>query len=69
MALNLTRRKGETFFIGEDVVVTVLECGNGRVRLGIAAPRSVSVHRGEVHKEIVHKEIQRQKMEGGKKDA
>jgi len=46
--LVLTRRVGESLVIGDDVVVTVLEVRADGVRLGIAAPRSVRVHRAEV---------------------
>jgi len=48
--LVLSRRTGESVVIGDDVVVTVLEVkGDGGVRLGIDAPRSVRVHRAEVY--------------------
>jgi len=46
--LTLTRRKGESLNIGLSVEITVLEVTGGRVRLGIAAPRRLPVHRGEV---------------------
>ena len=46
--LTLTRRKGESLNIGLSVEITVLEVVGGRVRLGIAAPRRLPVHRGEV---------------------
>ena len=48
--LVLSRRTGESVVIGDDVVVTVLEVkGDGGVRLGIDAPRTVRVHRAEVY--------------------
>jgi len=46
--LVLTRRANQSIVIGADVTVTVLEIRGDQVRLGIAAPRSVSVHREEV---------------------
>jgi carbon storage regulator len=48
--LILTRRAGQTILIGADVVVTVEEIDRrqGRVRLGVRAPRSVPVDRAEV---------------------
>jgi carbon storage regulator len=46
--LVLSRRIGESIAIGDDVVVTVLEARGDVVRLGIAAPRSVAVHRAEL---------------------
>lgn len=51
--LVLTRRAGESILIGDDIVVTVLEHGRDQVRIGIAAPRAVSVHREEVYREIL----------------
>ncbi|MBK5224907.1 MAG: carbon storage regulator CsrA [Acidimicrobiia bacterium] len=50
--LVLSRRTNESIVIGGDVVVTVLEIKGDQVRLGIRAPRSVTVHREEVHAEI-----------------
>lgn len=46
--LILTRRVGETVMIGDDVTVTVLGVKGGQVRLGVAAPKDVAVHRSEV---------------------
>lgn len=50
--LVLSRRSNESIVIGGDVVVTILEIRGDQVRLGIDAPRSVTVHREEVHAEI-----------------
>lgn len=50
--LVLSRRPNEAIVINGDVVVTVLEIRGDQVRLGIRAPRSVTVHRDEVHAEI-----------------
>jgi len=47
--LILTRRIGETLKIGEDIQVTVLGVKGNQVRVGIAAPKSVPVHRQEVY--------------------
>ena len=46
--LVLTRSKNESLMIGPDVEVTVVDIRNGKVILGIEAPRVVSVHRKEV---------------------
>ena len=51
--LVLTRRVGESILIGDDIVVTVLELNRDQVRIGIRAPRSVSVHREEVYQAIL----------------
>jgi carbon storage regulator len=50
--LRITRRAGERIRLGDDVVVEVLEVRGGTVRIGIDAPRSVSVHREEVFREL-----------------
>ena len=50
--LVLTRRTNQSIMIGQDVTVTVLEIRGDQVRLGIRAPREVSVHREEVFAEI-----------------
>lgn len=50
--LVLTRRANQSIMIGNDVVVTVLEVRGDQVRVGISAPRSVSVHREEVWIEL-----------------
>jgi carbon storage regulator len=50
--LVLTRRPGQSIMIGNDVTVTVLEIRNDQVRIGVAAPRSVQVHREEIYEQI-----------------
>ena len=50
--LILNRRVGERIRIGDDVVITVLEVGRNQVKIGVEAPRSVSVHRGEIYERI-----------------
>ena len=50
--LILTRRVGETVVIGNDIDVTVLGVKGNLVRLGVKAPREVSVHREEIYKRI-----------------
>ena len=50
--LILTRRVGETVMIGDDVAVTVLGVKGNQVRIGVTAPRTVSVHREEIYERI-----------------
>lgn len=57
--LILTRRVGETLIIGDDVHITVLGVKGNQVRIGINAPKTVSVHREEIYDRI-----QREKTDG-----
>ena len=50
--LILTRRVGETLVIGDDIVVTVLSIKGNQVRVGVKAPKEISVHREEVLERI-----------------
>jgi len=50
--LILTRRVGESLRIGDEVSVTVLGIKGSQVRIGVNAPKSVSVHREEVYERI-----------------
>ncbi|MCA0330409.1 MAG: carbon storage regulator CsrA [Actinobacteria bacterium] len=50
--LVLSRRVGESIVIGSDVVVTVLEVRGDIIRIGVDAPREVTVHRSEVYEQI-----------------
>ncbi|WP_286236860.1 carbon storage regulator CsrA [Neptuniibacter halophilus] len=61
--LILTRRVGETLMVGDDVTVTVLGVKGNQVRIGVNAPKDVSVHREEIYQRI-----QREKAEEGNQE-
>jgi carbon storage regulator len=61
--LVLTRRTGEKINIGDDIVVTVLEVRGNQVRIGIEAPRNVSVHRKEIYERIIDQNLKSSKIQ------
>ena len=50
--LILTRRSNETLVIGNNISITVLDIQGNQVRIGINAPKEISVHREEVYLRI-----------------
>jgi carbon storage regulator len=56
--LVLTRKENESIMVGDDVEVKVLDLKENQVKLGIIAPRAVSVHRKEVYLAIQEENAQ-----------
>ncbi|MBR1892340.1 MAG: carbon storage regulator CsrA [Lachnospiraceae bacterium] len=50
--LTLSRKKGESLIINNNIEVTVLEVRGDQIKLGIAAPREVPIYRKEIYLEI-----------------
>ncbi len=60
--LVLSRQRDETIMIGDDVEITVVDIRGDKVRLGIAAPRHIKVHRKEVYDAIKRENQQAAKL-------
>lgn len=50
--LILSRRCGEAIIIGNDIEIKLLSTSGNQVRLGITAPKGLSVHREEIKRKI-----------------
>ena len=57
--LVLSRQKDESIIIGDDIEVTIVDVRGDKVRLGINAPRSISVHRKEIYEAIQREKAQK----------
>ena len=60
--LVLTRKKGETIYIGDDIKFVILSYDNSGVKLGITAPDDIPIYREEIYIKI-QKEKERTKNE------
>ena len=52
--LVLTRKSGEKIRIGKDIIVSVVSKGYGPLKLGIEAPREISIYREEIYQSVIH---------------
>jgi carbon storage regulator len=60
--LVLARRLGEKIYVGNDVVVTVVQVQHGRVRLGFDCPSQIPIHREEVYWRIQAEQEEAQRL-------
>lgn len=61
--LVLSRYKDQSIYIGDDIIITVVDVRGDRIRLGIEAPNNVPIHREEIYEAI-----QREKQDGSPRD-
>lgn len=54
--LVFTRKVGESIVIDKNIVVKLIEIGESRIKIGIEAPREISVNRTEIHNKIINKQ-------------
>ncbi|NFA59954.1 carbon storage regulator CsrA [Clostridium sporogenes] len=50
--LVITRKKGESFLIGDDIEITVVKLDDGSVKLAIDAPKKITILRKELYNEV-----------------
>jgi len=55
--LVLSRKKNESIIINDNIKIVVVEIRGDKVRLGIEAPKEISVHRREVYDSIIAKDL------------
>lgn len=60
--LVLSRGKDESIMIGDDIEITIVDVKGDKVRLGIAAPRAMPVHRKEVYLAIKQENLEAAKQ-------
>ena len=58
--LILTRKVGESLLIGDDVSITILNVRGNQVKIGVKAPKEISVHREEIYQRIKQAEAKEQ---------
>lgn len=60
--LILTRKVGESVLIGNDISITILSVRGNQVKLGVEAPKEVSLHREEIYQRI--KQMKDEQLDG-----
>ena len=50
--LVLTRKKGQSIMLGDDIEIVVVDIQGDQVRIGVNAPKNISIHRKEIYLEI-----------------
>ena len=58
--LILTRKVGESLLIGDDLSITILNVRGNQVKIGVKAPKEISVHREEIYQRIKQAEDKEQ---------
>lgn len=56
--LVLSRKKDEVIVVGDDIEITVVDIRGDQVKIGVSAPRSVSIHRKEIYESIKRENLE-----------
>ncbi len=51
--LVLTRKNNESIMIGSHIKISIIQCEEGKVKLGIEAPKNIKIHREEIFNTII----------------
>lgn len=63
--LIITRKKGESLMIGDDIEIVISKIDDGSVKLGIKAPKSVQILRKEIYEEVENENKEASKIDLG----
>lgn len=63
--LIITRKKGESLMIGDDIEIVISKIDDGSVKLGINAPKSVQILRKEIYEEVENENKEASKIDLG----
>ena len=66
--LVLTRRLNESIMIGNDIELTIIDIKGDQIKLGIKAPKNITIHRSEIHQEILEENKKATKIQISPKD-
>lgn len=61
--LIITRKKGESLMIGDDIEITISKIDDGSVKIGINAPKNISIVRKELYEEVENENKQATKID------
>lgn len=62
--LVLTRKINESIIVADDIEISIVDISKGHVKLGIKAPKNVTVHRKEIYEAIMKENIEAAKVSG-----
>lgn len=64
--LVLSRKKNESIIIGDNIEIVIVDIKGDQVKVGVKAPKNITVHRAEVYEEIQRENLEAAKMKSAK---